>query len=537
MKNLHVSQSSNNKSHKKIICYKCGTEGHTSNSCFNNKNTGNRNGGLLSQNNNSKWCKFCRTATHNTQNCCKLEKANMINSKQVKNNVEESSFVFMVNQNLDVTSSRRNMHSFLVNCGATSHIVTDDSNFISLDEYFKPSEHFIELADGSRSNNVVLKRGSIQINLPDNTGNTYDITLQHVLLIPSYTQNIFSVQAATEKGATVNFYPNSAELVSNGTIFNIEKEGKLYFLGNDITYVKTVRDLKEWHSVLGHCNQSDILKLEKVVEGMKIGNKNSFDCESCILSKQTKTMYKIPSIQAKSPLEMVGSDLCGPIMPVSTEGFKYVISFIDNFSGYIFVYFIKQKSDATKALQKFLADVAPFGTVRNLLNLVPESEIKKLCTDGGGEYMGKSSKNILLEHSIKHEQSVSYSPHQNGVAERGWCTLFEMGRCMLLESKLSKQLWPYAIMAGAYTRNRCFQQRTQETAYVLLTGRKPNVSNMHSFGSTSFTLEQKRSKLDSRGKKGVFIGYDKESPAYFVYCHVSGKISKTRNVRFTDKIT
>ena len=206
-------------------------------------------------------------------------------------------------------------------------------------------------------------------------------------------------------------------------------------------------------------------------------------------------------------------------MPVSTEGFKYVISFIDNFSGYIFVYFIKQKSDATK----FLVDVAPFGTVRNLLNLVPESEVKKLRTDGDGEYMGKSFKNILLEHSIKHEQSAPYSPHQNGVAEKGWHTLFEMGRCTLLESKLSKQLWPYAIMAGAYTRNRCFQQRTQETAYFLLTGRKPNVSNVYSFGSTCFTLEQKRSKLDSCGKKRVFIGYNKESPAYFVFVMSVGK--------------
>ena len=41
----------------------------------------------------------------------------------------------------------------------------------------------------------------------------------------------------------------------------------------------------------------------------------------------------------------------------------YVINFVDDYSGICSVYFLKQKSDAVRALKKFLCDVAPYGKV------------------------------------------------------------------------------------------------------------------------------------------------------------------------------
>ena len=100
---------------------------------------------------------------------------------------------------------------------------------------------------------------------------------------------------------------------------------------------------------------------------MKLNNKDRFICDPCILGKTTQSKNKMPAVRAKFPLEMLSSDLCGPMDPISSDGFKYVISFIDNYSGYVFVYFIKQNSGATKALKMFLADVAHFGKIRCLL--------------------------------------------------------------------------------------------------------------------------------------------------------------------------
>ena len=66
-------------------------------------------------------------------------------------------------------------------------------------------------------------------------------------------------------------------------------------------------------------------------------------------------------------------------------------------------------------------------------------------------------------------------------------------------------------MTAAYVRNRCYQQRTQQTPFFLVTGRKPNINNMHPFGSFCYSYEHHKSKLDLRCKPGVFVGYDKES--------------------------
>ena len=99
----------------------------------------------------------------------------------------------------------------------------------------------------------------------------------------------------------------------------------------------------------------------------------------------------------------------------------------------------------------------------------------------GNLYLRSSS--LPRKNQIRHDTSAPYSPRQNGTAKRHWRTLFEVGKCLLIQSSLSKEFWPYAIMAAAYTRNRCYNNRLRETPYFALTARKPNLCNMRVFGS------------------------------------------------------
>ena len=64
--------------------------------------------------------------------------------------------------------------------------------------------------------------------------------------------------------------------------------------------------------------------------------------------------------------------------------------------------------------------------------------------------ISKEFKSLLEKNKIKHEMSAPYSPHQNGTAERHCRTLFEMGRCLLLQANVGKEFWPHAVMAAAY---------------------------------------------------------------------------------------
>ncbi|PIK39827.1 hypothetical protein BSL78_23335 [Apostichopus japonicus] len=398
-----------------VACYTCGKHGHRAADCRVND-----------QKSKKRWCDICKKSNHDTKWCRRKDSVKTLDNSQ--NDVEgEHNFLFKVSFDTDQLDRVHEAKGLLVDCGATTHIINDESKFVRFEDNFNPSDHYIELADGSRNNNVAIKRGDAQISLVDSTGKTQTGILENALYVPSFKQNIFSVQAATEKGASVQFKPNAAELVSpEGTKFNIERNGRLYYLNNTISNKIASHTLKEWHEILGHCNVKDVLKLKDVVEGMNITGKHELDCGICIEGKMTQYRNREPDKRACSILELVHCDLAGPIEPIARDDFRYAMSFVDDYSGLIMVYFLREKSDTLRATEKFLADIAPHGSV------------KCIRSDQGGEFVSKAFESLLVKNHIKHEKSAPYSPHQNGTAERAWRSLFEMARCLLLQSSCQR---------------------------------------------------------------------------------------------------
>ena len=207
-------------------------------------------------------------------------------------------------------------------------------------------------------------------------------------------------------------------------------------------------DINTWHRILGHCNYDDIRKLPNVVNGIKIkekiGSLNK-NCEICIQGKFSQSRNRQPDRRAVSTFELIHTDLAGPIEPADINGHIYAITFTDDFSGVIFVYFLKTKKDTVSTTKKFIADTAP-----------APGRIKSLRSDNGSEFKLNDFQRLLCDNSIRHE---THSPHQNGTAERNRRTLFEMARCMVIENNLPKSLWTYAVMIAAVIRNRCFYNR------------------------------------------------------------------------------
>lgn len=236
MKTQLRNQSSNNNKEKQIVCYNCQMPGHKSNACDQNKM--------------SRYCKTCKTNSHWTHNCRKRNKDN-VNKTSTSDDVpsEEHSFLFKVN--VEGMSLNTSTETFLVDCGATTHIVNHESNFLDYDASFNPSDHSdVELADGSMANNVAKKRGTVMSKLQTSDGTYVDVKLSNVLYVPSYPQNIFSVQSATTKGCKVIFHGSSAELIApNGTVFPICQEDRLYYLCKSAVNQKRAESLKTWHQI------------------------------------------------------------------------------------------------------------------------------------------------------------------------------------------------------------------------------------------------------------------------------------------------
>lgn len=494
-----------------ITCYRCGKGGHRAKGCT-----------------VKVWCNICKRDNHAEVACRRKDDAKRVDDEDTEDS-EDYAFKLTCHSRQRASHNVK-MKGIMIDGGATSHILNDKKKFIDFDDTFKPSSHSVELADGSRCTGMAQQRGTALISLQDSTGRQHRVKLKDALYMPTYPQDIFSVARATKVGATVTFKKGESYMITQDeNRFKIHEEGNLYYLPTvceNVDKINACHDLQTWHEILGHCNHEDVLKLQNVVKGMEIkGNTAGVKetCEICIKGKFVQTRNRKPDARAKKPLELVHTDLAGPMQPTSLEGFRYAQSFTDDYSGTMMVYFLKSKSDTIEATERFLADTRPYG------------EIKCLRSDNGGEFASKEFKSLMTKNKIRHETSAPYSAHQNGTAERGWRTLGEMTRCLLMESGLPKYLWNYAMQTAAYTRNRCYSRRTKKTPYEMFTEKVPNVARLQKFGSECFAYStQEKGKLDSRCTKGIFVGYDKNSPAYLVYYPETEKVQRHRLVKFTN---
>nr|KYP44586.1 Retrovirus-related Pol polyprotein from transposon TNT 1-94 [Cajanus cajan] len=160
-----------------------------------------------------------------------------------------------------------------------------------------------------------------------------------------------------------------------------------------------------------------------------------------------------------------------------------------------------------------------------------------LRTDRGGEYLSKEFVEFCNEQGIQRQLTASYTPQQNGVAERKNQTIINMVRSVLGEKGVPKAFWPEAVMWAVHVLNRsptlAVKDITPEEAW---SGIKPSVSYFRIFGCIGYAYvhNQQRSKLDDKSTKCVLLGVSEESKAYKLYDPVKKKILISRDVKFQE---
>ena len=125
-------------------------------------------------------------------------------------------------------------------------------------------------------------------------------------------------------------------------------------------------------------------------------------------------------------LELVHSDVYGPMSIQVRDGYEYFITFTDDYSRFGYVYLMKQKSKSFEKFKEFKAEV------ENQLG----KHIKAIRSDRGGEYLLVDFKDYLTENGIISQLTAPGTPQQNGVTERRNMTLLDMVRSMLSYSTL-----------------------------------------------------------------------------------------------------
>ena len=118
----------------------------------------------------------------------------------------------------------------------------------------------------------------------------------------------------------------------------------------------TIIPCKLWHRRLGNLHFITLPGLQRIVKALpSFESVHDTVCKGCALGKNVKNKFPRIHTISKGILDLVHSDLCGPMPTPSLSGYLYYVLFIDYFSHKAWIYFIKSKCETFCKFQEFKA--------------------------------------------------------------------------------------------------------------------------------------------------------------------------------------
>jgi hypothetical protein len=262
-----------------------------------------------------------------------------------------------------------------------------------------------------------------------------------------------------------------------------------------------------------------------LVEGFNVDKDSPKpDCVACTEAKQHTEPFPESTTRHTEPGELTHIDLWGKYAIKSINGHQYYLLFVDNAKRYITVQCLKEKSDSTQGVIKYLAHLITQG--RNP---------RGIQIDCGTEFVNQKLKEWCNEHGIEIRLTAPYSPSQNGIAERMNRTLVELLHAMIAANELPEFLWEYAVLHAAYVQNRSFMKHLPKSMpYEGWHNKKPNVAHLCEFGSPVWVLlqgQKEPQKMQPKSKCQVYVGYDDGARAVKYYNAETCNVLTSRNFR------
>jgi len=492
----HVASNSRPK------CNHCGKPGHTVDKC---------------------WKKHPHMNPHTRKNLSNMRPAFVA----TRSNGDPGA-ICLIGENID-SKNESNTNEWLIDSGCSNHMTYNKSLFTTLSK--APTSH-VELGNGYKAE--IIGCGTITMKILV-SGKVVPVKLENVFLVPELGYQLLSVSSFSKRGLSTMF-KNGKCVVKEGndTIASGTLHGTLYKLDVPVHTQTAPRafvssTLEIWHQRLAHIDSATIVNMvnKNIVTGIELDKTSSNDvkCDGCVLGKGHRNPIPKKSMTRSSNiLQLVHSDVNGPLDTPSLGGSRYFITFIDDYSKWTVVYMMRAKSESFNCFQAYhkYAEVHT-GRRVNKINVIQRTnktkeQIKSIRTDNGGEYISNQFKDYLLQHGISHQLTVAYTPQQNGVAERMNRTLIDLVRSMIHTAGLEKNFWAEALQTAVHIRNRVTSRALPmgKTPYHLWMKKVPDLSYLRIFGSDCFYTipKHKVKKLDPRASKAIFVGYSTHSKGY-----------------------
>lgn len=407
--------------------------------------------------------------------------------------------------------------------GATDHITSDLERLTTRERYTGGDK--IQVANGAGLSISHIGHSSVP-------GLSRPLYLDHVLYAPKINKHLISVRKlAIDNNAYVELHPNFF-LVKDQATKHLLLRGKcrngLYTLPNNcqaLLAAKTSPDL--WHQRLGHPALPVTLR---ILQNNNIAVNTevlpSLICNACQLGKSHQLPFSSSSHVSTVPLELVHTDVWGPALS-SVNNSKYYVSFIDDFSRYVWIYFLKNKADVEKVFMQFQQHA------ERMLN----TKIRAVQSDWGGEY--QRLHRYFQATGISHRISCPHTHQQNGLAERKHRHLVETGLALLAQAHLPLRFWDEAFNTACYLINRMPSKTiNHDTPIHKLFGTNPDYTQLRVFGCACWPnlRPYNTKKLNFRTKQCTFIGYSSAHKGYKCFDQSTGRVYISRDVVFDEQI-
>lgn len=288
-------------------------------------------------------CYKCQSPLHLANKCDKVD--NNKDDKSGKNGEKEKKKTAFV----ALMCSEKN-DDWYVDSGASRYMTNSDSSMKNVRE-----TDVKDIMSANNENMVVKKCGDIVIH-----NDEIDIDVNGVLFVSELALNLLSVYKICLSGHTVSFDKNGCTIkdASGNIVTHCKQKNGVYPLKvNEMCLIaKNKIDDITWHRRLGHVSYDTMLIMKKKIPCMEFsGNSEQQikNCEVCARAKIRRLPFKPSETRPTEILQLLHNDVMGPMETRSIGHAKYLLTIIDDYSRYVFVFFLKKKSEVIEQFKNF----------------------------------------------------------------------------------------------------------------------------------------------------------------------------------------